>query len=118
MLRAGAYVTGAAGSTVKIDVYGVLGNLLESATISTVPVASWNSNFLGIQSTSGIRRMVFSGVDFGIDGLTFEANGSVLPVPEPSTAVFVLGGLIGLSATGRRTRSAKPQLSSTVDPRR
>lgn len=118
MLRAGAYVTGAAGSTVKIDVYGVLGNLLESATISTVPVASWNSNFLGIQSTSGIRRMVFSGVDFGIDGLTFEANGSVLPVPEPSTAVFVLGGLIGLSATGRRARSAKPQHASKVDPKR
>jgi len=104
MLRAGAYVTGAAGSTVQIDVYGVLGNLLESALISTVPVASWNGNFLGIESTEGIRRIVFSGVDFGIDGLTFE-SGPIVPVPEPSTAVFVLGGLIALSASrGRAAR--------------
>jgi hypothetical protein len=105
MLRAGAYVTGAAGSTVQIDVYGALGNLLESAQVSTVAVAAWNSNFLGIESNAGIRRIVFSGVDFGIDGLTFEASGSVVPVPEPSTAVFMLGGLIALSATrGRAVR--------------
>ena len=107
MLRAGAYVTGAAGSTVRIDAYGALGNLLESAQVATVAVTSWNLNFLGIESTSGIRRMVFSGVDFGIDGLMIESNGSITPVPEPSTALFVLGGLIGLGATGRRARSAR-----------
>jgi hypothetical protein len=102
VLRAGAYVTGAAGSTVRIDVYGALGNLLESAQVATVPVAAWKTNFLGIESASGIRRLVFTGVDFGIDGLTFEA--APVAVPEPSPLVFLFAGLIGLSAAGRRTR--------------
>jgi hypothetical protein len=104
VLRMGAYVTGAAAATVRIDVYGSLGNLLESAQVATVPVSAWKTNFLGIESTSGIRRVVFSGVDFGIDGLAFESSGGIVPVSEPSTMVFMLVGLIGLSAAGRRTR--------------
>lgn len=105
MLRAGAYVTGAAGTTVRIDAYGAFGNLLESAQVSTVAVTAWNLNFLGLEVTSGIRRMVFSGVDFGIDGLTFE--GGAVPVPEPSTAIFLLGGLIGLAVTRCRACAAE-----------
>jgi hypothetical protein len=101
MLRAGAYVTGAAGTMVHVDAYGALGNLLESTQIATVPVASWSSNFLGLESSSGIRRLVFSGVDFGLDGLTFE-GGTIVPTPEPSVAILLLGGLIGLGATRRR----------------
>jgi len=108
VLRAGAYVTGAAGATVRIDVYGSLGNLLESAQVATVPVSAWKTNFLGIESTSGIRRVVFSGVDFGIDGLAFESSGGIVPVSEPSTMVFMLVGLIGLAAAGRRTRRLRP----------
>jgi len=101
MLRAGAYVTGAAGAMVQMDVYDALGGLLESTQVATVPVASWSSNFLGIENAAGIRRVVFRGVDFGIDGLTFE-GGAINPVPEPSTAVFLLGGLAVLAATRRR----------------
>ena len=102
MLRAGAYVTGAAGTQVRIDVYDAVGLLLETAVIGTVPVASWGSNFLGIEASAGIRRVVFSGVDFGLDGLTYEAP--ITPVPEPSTAIFLLGGLVALGFEARRAQ--------------
>jgi hypothetical protein len=106
MLVVGAYVTGAAGATVSMSAYDASGGLLESAQVNTVPVSAWGTNFLGIGNAAGIRRVVFSGVDFGIDGLTFGASGT-LPVPELSTSVLLVTGLIGLSLTGRRKRSLR-----------
>jgi hypothetical protein len=106
MLLVGAYVTGAAGATVLMTAYDAFGGVLESLQVNTVPVPAWGTNFLGIGNASGIRRVVFSGVDFGIDGLTFQAGGT-LPVPEPSTSGLLIAGLVGLSLAGRRKRSPR-----------
>jgi len=88
----GAYVTGAGGKTVTLSAYDALGNFLESATVPTVPVASWGSNFLGLSRTEGIRSVIFSGVDFGLDGLTFQA------LPEPDAFVLGIVGILMLAA--------------------
>lgn len=98
-LRAGAYVTGAAGTTVRLDVYSATNLLLESRTVSTVPVAQWGTNFVGIERSEGIRRVVLSGVDFGVDGLTYES--APVPVPETSSMILLTTGLIGLGIAGR-----------------
>jgi hypothetical protein len=103
MLRVGAYVTGAAGLTLRMDAYDAFGVLLESVTIGTVPVASWGSNFFGIERTEGIRRVVFSGIDFGLDALTFEAP---LLVPEPATGALCGLGLAALGLMRRRALNA------------
>lgn len=103
MDRAGAYVTGVAGSTIRLDVYGAGGALLESRTLNAVPLAQWGTNFLGIENLAGIESLVFTGTDFGIDALTFEP--SPVPVPEPGTLSAValgLTGLLGIAILGNR----------------
>lgn len=92
--RVGAYVTGVNGTTVTMRVYDASGTLLETVSAATVPVGSWGTNFLGIEQPEQIARVVFSGPDFGMDGLTFE-NDPVL-VPESSTLMSILMGLAGL----------------------
>lgn len=103
MERVGAYVTGVTASTVRLDVYDGADQLLESLVLGTVELPQWGANFLGIEQLAGIRRAVFSGVDFGLDGLTFEAG--VVPVPEPGTLPALalgLAGLAGLAMIGSR----------------
>jgi hypothetical protein len=100
MLRVGAYVTGATGLTLRMDAYSSSGTLLESVTIGTVPVGSWGSNFFGIERVEGIRRVVFSGADFGLDGLTFEGP---LVVPEPATGALFGLGVVALGFMRRRS---------------
>jgi hypothetical protein len=102
MDRVGAYVTGARNTTVRIDVYDRNGVLLESGSVGTVDLGSWDVSFLGRENLAGIKRVVFSGRDFGIDGLTYEPH--PVSVPEPGTlqtVSFGLIGLIGLAALGR-----------------
>lgn len=99
VLRVGGYVTGAGGTTVTLDVYGTGGVLLESRTLATVPVASWSTNFAGLERSEGIAYVVFRGTDFGLDNLTFEA--APVPVPEPS-ALGLLA--LGLAALAQRRR--------------
>jgi hypothetical protein len=105
MDRVGAYVTGVAGSTITMRVYDAGGTLLETVSGGAVGLASWGSNFLGIQRPEQISRVVFSGRDFGLDGFTFEND--TLLVPEPATLQAMLLGLLGmagLAALGRAQR--------------
>jgi len=103
MLRVGASVTGVTSGTVRLDVYDDADVLLESHLLNTVDLALWGGNFLGIENAAGIRRAVFSGADFGIDGLTFEAAPVVVPEPGTlSTLALGLTGLLGLAMIGRR----------------
>jgi len=108
MDRVGAYITGVTGSTVTMSVYSASGTLLETGSIGTVDLPLWSTNFLGIENLAGIRRVVFSGPDFGLDGLTFEPH--PLAVPElgtlPSLA-FGLAGLLGIAVLGRGRETAK-----------
>jgi len=105
--KVGAYVTGAVGTTVTMSVYSASGALLESGSIATVDLAQWSSNFLGIQNSAGIKRVVFSGRDFGLDGLTWEP---VVAVPELATLPsfgFGLLGLLGIAVFGRERGEAR-----------
>jgi hypothetical protein len=111
MVRVGAYVTGAVGETVTLQAFGAGGALLESQTLPTVDLPLWGSNFLGIENAAGIRSIVVSGADLGLDGLTFEPA-VVVPVPELGTLPSVGVGLVGLlglatMGRGRRMRAAE-----------
>ena len=100
-------MTGAVGTTVTMSVYSASGALLESGTIATVDLAQWSGNFLGIQNSAGIKRVVFSGRDFGLDGLTWEP---VVAVPELATLpsfAFGLLGLLGIAVFGRERGEAR-----------
>ncbi len=89
MHRVGAWVAGAAGTTITIETYDATNALLETLTIAAPSVANWGTSFLGLERSEGIRRVVFRGADFGLDGFTFEAT----PLPEPRIGLLLLGGL-------------------------
>ncbi len=106
--RVGAYVSGVTGSNVRLDVYDDGGSLLESLTLGTVALNLWPANFLGLEQLAGIRTAVFTGQDFGVDGLTFES--SLVVVPEPDTlSALALGlfGLMGIAMVGSRPRNSE-----------
>jgi hypothetical protein len=105
MLRVGAWVAGVAGSTIRMDAYDAGGALLESVIILAPSVAAWGSaaSFVGLERAEGIRSVVFSGVDFGLDGLTFEPP--PLVVPEPATGSLLGFGVLALVGGRRRARS-------------
>lgn len=94
MLRVGASVTGTPG-TIEMKAYDASATLLETRTISSVPVGSWGTNFLGIENAAGIRSVTFGGDFEVLDGLKFEV------IPAPAT---VLLGAIGLGMVGACTR--------------
>ena len=101
--RVGAFVSGEAGSTITLEVYGAGGVLLESATVATVPVGGWIDNFLGLERQEGIERIVFRGHDFGLDALLFDDTFAA-SVPEPATLLLVAAGL-GALAVRRPVRA-------------
>jgi hypothetical protein len=98
--RVGAWVTGDAGTTITLEVYDQNDVLLESATVASVAIADWGWNFLGLERSEEIWRVVFRGHDFGLDQLVFGVPPT--PIPEPSTAACVALGLVGLAAARRR----------------
>jgi hypothetical protein len=104
MHRVGAYLTGAPGLTLRMDAYDASGTLVESTTIGTVAVASWSNNFLGLERSGGIRSVVFSGADFGVDGLSFEA-------PEPGSLALGSLGLAVLALLGRNRARCREALA-------
>jgi hypothetical protein len=98
MHRVGAWVAGFAGTTITIETYDATNALLESLTIAAPSVAAWGSSFLGLERSEGIRRVVFRGSDFGIDGLSFDST----PVPEPHIALVLLAALGVIAAVLER----------------
>jgi len=103
MGRVGGYVTGGQGATVTLAAYSAGGALLESVSMPTGPVATWGNQFLGLERSEGIARVVVSGVDFGIDGLTFETAPVV--VPEPASGLLLGLGVAALAVRARRAPS-------------
>lgn len=99
----GAFVTGEAGSTITLEIYGEDGTLLESASLAAVPIDEWIDNFLGLGSEEGIVRVVFRGHDFGLDALLFDDSFPVA-IPEPGTLALVAAGLLGLGTLRRQLR--------------
>jgi hypothetical protein len=99
--RVGAFVTGDAGTTITLEVYGAGNVLLESTTVGAVPIDQWIDNFVGLERAEGIERVVFRGHDFGIDALMFDAG--FLAIPEPRSALLLALSLAAL-ALGRRAR--------------
>jgi hypothetical protein len=117
--RVGAFVTGDAGTTITLDVYGAGDVLLESATVGAVHIDDWIDNFLGIERDEGIVRVVFRGHDFGLDALMFDDT-VVVPIPEPGTGAL-LGLGLALLACGRRapaSRIATARANSGASPSR
>jgi hypothetical protein len=98
----GAFVTGEAGTTITLEIYGAGDVLLESASLAAVPIDQWIDNFLGLGSEEGIVRVVFRGHDFGLDALLFDQSFPVA-IPEPRTALLVAAGLIGVALRRRRS---------------
>jgi len=81
-----------------MTVYDASNQALDTRYVDPVPVDQWDSNWIGIQvgDSPQIAKVVFSGVDIGVDKLTF----SNVPLPP---SLFLLGsGLLGLVLLGRR----------------
>ncbi len=87
--QVGAWVAGMAGTQITLEVYDASNVLLESTTLPAPSVAAWGTGFLGLERTEGIRRVVFRGSDFGIDGLTFDAT-PLTPLPEARLGALML----------------------------
>jgi hypothetical protein len=98
--QVGAWVAGMAGTTITLEVYDASNALLETLSIPAPSVAAWGTSFLGLERAEGIRRVVFRGSDFGIDGLTFDAT-PLVPLPEARVGALLLVGIAYVIWRGR-----------------
>ena len=108
VFRVGALVAGGTAFGMgpgfsTLSAFDASGKLLETVSVTKVNVSSWSSNFAGLQTDSGIRKISFSDSDAGrnplvLDRLTFE------PVPEPTTWLVIAVGLlcVAFRLSGRR----------------
>jgi hypothetical protein len=86
----GALVSADSGSII-LSVFSDSGALLQRVSVPAVHVAAWPSNFIGVESSIGIRRASFTNSNFlkgfnvlVLDDLIFET------VPEPNYMRFLL----------------------------
>ena len=98
--QVGAWVAGMAGTLITLEVYDASNTLLETSTLAAPSVAAWGTSFLGLERAEGIRRVVFRGSDFGIDGLTFDAT-PLIPLPEARLGALMLVGIAYVIWRGR-----------------
>lgn len=97
IVRVGGLVTSAGSSPIYLSAFDEFDTLLETVSIYPVTVSDWSSNFLGLENTAGIRRVIFSptptstGSYMVLDRLTFEPISSPsVAVPEPTSGLGVL----------------------------
>jgi hypothetical protein len=89
----GALVTAASGD-ITLSAFDSLGNPLGTASVASVYVTNWGSNWLGFASGTGIRKVQFNGDFLVLDDLTFDG---VSPIPAPGAVVL---GLLGTGLVG------------------
>lgn len=107
VLRAGALVTsessGFSGNgVISLLAFDSSNNFLDKVSISSVSVSDWRTNFLGLEHSSGIRKIVFKGNFTVLDKLTFEAIPSSESIPEPATFLGLLVVTVFAASSTRR----------------
>lgn len=99
MRMVGAYIDGQTYAGLTMQTYDAANNLLDTQTVASVDVAQWKTNWIGSQINPGqqlISKVVFSGIDFGVDKLTYSQ------VPLPPTTLLLGSGLLGLVLLRRK----------------
>jgi hypothetical protein len=90
MFSVGAYVT-AARDQITLTAFDASNNILGTASVPSVHVSQWGSNWLGITNSAGIRSVEFSGDFEVLDGLTF----TIIPAPGAILLVSIGVGFVG-----------------------
>ena len=57
---------------ITLTAYDASNNVLGKASVGNVLVGDWSANFLGLQSTTGIRKVRFNGHRMVMDGLRLD----------------------------------------------
>jgi Ca2+-binding RTX toxin-like protein len=70
----GAYVTGVDGSHNRIAAYDASGRLISAASIRSVIVADWDTNYIQVMSKKPIAKVVFTGDFQIIDNVQFDTS--------------------------------------------
>jgi hypothetical protein len=106
-------VDSAGSNPINLSAFDEFGTLLETVTIPSSVNVPWSSNFLGLENTAGIRRVIFSPTPTSIgnfmvlDRLTFEPISSPsVAVPEPTSGLGVLlCAVLGASSMLKRRQA-------------
>jgi len=103
MLRTGFDITTQSADNLKVEVQAFSGSTLVTTGTFTILTPGTTQSFVGFEDSSGIDGLVLTPVvgtggagRFLLDNLRFE------PIPEPSTALLLAGGLIALGVVRRR----------------
>jgi len=99
--------------------YTASGTLVDSGTISSIPIASGTSEQVsGISSgalANGKYYYKITGDSVGTSGSSYQFSQVVNPVPEPSTYALMLMGMLGLGYVAfRQARKSAPTLGMSM----